>query len=294
MNSSFFEVDSEEGPYTTGKIYAEGNLGHRPGIKGGYFPVPPVDAANDLRGEMVSVLAEMGLTMDKHHHEVAPSQHELGLAFSTLVRAADNVQIYKYGVQMVAQTYGKTATFMPKPIAGDNGSGMHPKSSGRRRADLCRFRLCRSFGNLFAYRRDRQPCQGHQARQPVTNSYKRLILVSRHGAFGILGLQQVGFLGIPFASSRNGKRVEVRFPDPLANRTRLSAMLMAGPDGIQNRIHLGDAMDKNLYDLPPEELVDIPLFAVRFAKLSTTWKWITSSSSRAVSSPKTRSKAMRN
>jgi len=264
MNSSFFEVDSEEGPYTTGKIYAEGNLGHRPGIKGGYFPVPPVDAANDLRGEMVSVLAEMGLTMDKHHHEVAPSQHELGLAFSTLVRAADNVQIYKYGVQMVAQTYGKTATFMPKPIAGDNGSGMHthqsiwkggePTFAGSDYADLSETCLHYIGGiikhakaiNVFA--------------NPSTNSYKRLIPgFEAPVLLAYSARNRSASCRIPFASSRNGKRVEVRFPDPLANPyLAFSAMLMAGLDGIQNRIHPGDAMDKNLYDLPPEELVDIP------------------------------------
>jgi len=129
MNNCFYEFSSDEGPYVTGRILAEGNAGHRPPVKGGYFPVPPVDSANDLRAEMVSVMRDMGLSMDRHHHEVAPSQHELGLAFSTLVRSADNVQIYKYVTHMVAQTYGKTATFMPKPVAGDNGSGMHTHQS---------------------------------------------------------------------------------------------------------------------------------------------------------------------
>ena len=129
MNSCFYEFSSDEGPYVTGRILPEGNAGHRPPIKGGYFPVPPVDSAMDLRAEMVSTMQEMGLVMDKHHHEVAPSQHELGLVFSTLVKAADNMQIYKYCTQMVAQTYGKTATFMPKPVNGDNGSGMHTHQS---------------------------------------------------------------------------------------------------------------------------------------------------------------------
>ena len=125
MHSCFFEFDSEEGPYVTGRILDEGNMGHRPGVKGGYFPVPPVDSAHDLRAEMVTVMQEMGLNMDKHHHEVAPSQHELGLTYAPMVKSADNVQIYKYVTHMVAHTYGKTATFMPKPVAGDNGSGMH-------------------------------------------------------------------------------------------------------------------------------------------------------------------------
>ncbi len=129
MNHSFFRFESEEGPYMTGEVFEEGNLGHRPAAKGGYFPVPPVDSGTDLRAEMVSVMAEMGLTMEKHHHEVAPSQHELGLRFDTLTRCADNMQIYKYVVHNVAHTYGKTATFMPKPVFGDNGSGMHTHQS---------------------------------------------------------------------------------------------------------------------------------------------------------------------
>ena len=129
MHHTFFKLHSEEGPYMSGAEFEEGNLGHRPGIKGGYFPVPPVDSGTDLRAEMVTVMAEMGLTVEKHHHEVAPSQHELGIKFDTLVRCADNMQIYKYVVQNVAHSYGKTATFMPKPVAGDNGSGMHTHQS---------------------------------------------------------------------------------------------------------------------------------------------------------------------
>jgi glutamine synthetase len=125
MHHTFFRFSSEEGPYVSGRDLEQGNLGHRPGIKGGYFPVPPVDAGTDLRAEMVTVMAEMGLTVEKHHHEVAPSQHELGIKYNTLVRSADEMQIYKYVVQNVAHSYGKSATFMPKPVAGDNGSGMH-------------------------------------------------------------------------------------------------------------------------------------------------------------------------
>ena len=129
MNHTFYKIDHEEGPYNSGAEFSEGNTGHRPGIKGGYFPVPPVDSAHDLRSEMVTTLLDMGITMEKHHHEVAPSQHELGIKFDTLVQSADNVQAYKYVVQMVSHIYGKTATFMPKPIVGDNGTGMHTHQS---------------------------------------------------------------------------------------------------------------------------------------------------------------------
>ena len=179
MNSTFFEFDSEEGPYVTGKMFSEGNLGHRPGIKGGYFPVPPVDSAHDLRAEMVTVMQEMGLNMDKHHHEVAPSQHELGMTFSTLVRAADNLQIYKYCTQMTAHTYGKTATFMPKPVAGDNGSGMHthqsiwqdgkPTFAGSSYADLSETAL-HYIGGIIMHAK-----AINAFTNPTTNSYKRLI-----------------------------------------------------------------------------------------------------------------------
>ncbi len=129
MNRSFYEVDSVEGPYNSGADFPEGNMGHRPGVKGGYFPVPPVDSMTDIRAEMVTTALDMGIAMEKHHHEVAPSQHELGQKFDTLLRSADQMQIYKYVVHNVAAQYGKTATFMPKPIAGDNGSGMHVHQS---------------------------------------------------------------------------------------------------------------------------------------------------------------------
>ena len=179
MNSCFYEFSSDEGPYVTGRILPEGNAGHRPPIKGGYFPVPPVDSAMDLRAEMVSTMQEMGLVMDKHHHEVAPSQHELGLVFSTLVKAADNVQIYKYCTQMVAQTYGKTATFMPKPVTGDNGSGMHthqsiwkdgkPLFAGSGYADLSDLALY-YIGGIIKHAKALNAFTN-----PSTNSYKRLI-----------------------------------------------------------------------------------------------------------------------
>jgi len=265
MNSCFFEFSSDEGPYVSGEVFPEGgNIGHRPGIKGGYFPVPPVDASHDLRAEMVTVCQQMGLTMDKHHHEVAPSQHELGMAFSTLVENADHQQIYKYCVQMVAHTYGKTATFMPKPVAGDNGSGMHthqsiwkdgkPVFAGTGYADLSETALY-YIGGIIKHARALNAFTN-----PSTNSYKRLIPgFEAPVLLAYSARNRSASCRIPFTASPNGKRVEVRFPDPTANPyLAFSAMLMAGIDGIQNKVHPGDPMDKDLYDLPPEELADIP------------------------------------
>ncbi|MSO93331.1 MAG: type I glutamate--ammonia ligase [Rhodospirillales bacterium] len=264
MNSCFYEFTSEEGPYVTGKSFPEGNTGHRPPVKGGYFPVPPVDAAHDLRAEMVTQMMEMGLDMDKHHHEVAPSQHELGLTYSTLVRCADNMQIYKYCVHMVAHTYGKTATFMPKPVAGDNGSGMHthqslwkagkPLFAGSGYADLSDMALYYIGGII------RHAKALNAFTNPTTNSYKRLIPgFEAPVLLAYSARNRSASCRIPFTTSPKGKRVEVRFPDPMCNPyLGYAAMLMAGLDGIQNKIHPGDAMDKDLYDLPPQELKDIP------------------------------------
>ncbi len=264
MNSCFYEFSSNEGPYVTGRILAEGNAGHRPPVKGGYFPVPPVDSAMDLRAEMVSVMIDMGLKMDKHHHEVAPSQHELGLVFSSMISAADQVQIYKYCVHMVAQTYGKTATFMPKPVAGDNGSGMHthqsiwkdgkPLFAGSGYADLSDTALY-YIGGIMKHAR-----AINAFTNPSTNSYKRLIPgFEAPVLLAYSARNRSASCRIPLANNPKGKRVEVRFPDPTCNPyLGFSAMLMAGLDGIQNKIHPGDAIDKNLYDLPPEELSGIP------------------------------------
>jgi len=264
MQSCFYEFSSEEGPYTSGDGIDTGNMGHRPSVKGGYFPVPPVDSANDLRAEMVTIMKEMGLHMDKHHHEVAPSQHELGLTFQTLVKSADNVQVYKYVTQMVAHTYGKTATFMPKPVAGDNGSGMHthqsiwkngkPVFSGSEYADLSETAL-HYIGGIIKHARAINAFSN-----PSTNSYKRLIPgFEAPVLLAYSARNRSASCRIPFASSPNGKRVEVRFPDATANPyLAFSAMLMAGLDGIQNKINPGDAMDKDLYDLPAEELRDVP------------------------------------
>jgi glutamine synthetase len=264
MNKVFYEFTSEEGPYTSGREYPEGNLGHRPAVKGGYFPVPPVDSGSDLRAEMVSVLADMGVPVEKHHHEVAPSQHELGIKFDTLVRCADNMQLYKYVVHNVAHAYGKSATFMPKPVFGDNGSGMHchqsiwkegkPLFAGNLYADLSETALY-YIGGIIKHARALNAFTN-----PITNSYKRL--VPGYEAPVLLAYSarnRSASCRIPYVSSPKGKRVEVRFPDPAANPyIAFAAMLMAGLDGIQNKIHPGDAMDKNLYDLPPEELSQVP------------------------------------
>jgi glutamine synthetase len=264
MNHCFFEFTSEEGPYMSGVAMAEGNTGHRPLPKGGYFPVPPVDSSTDLRAEMVTVMAEMGLSVEKHHHEVAPSQHELGIKFDTLVRTADNMQIYKYVVHNVAHTYGKTATFMPKPVYGDNGSGMHvhqsiwkgdsPVFAGDGYAGLSETALY-YIGGIMKHARALNAFSN-----PSTNSYKRLVPgFEAPVLLAYSSRNRSASCRIPFGASPNAKRVEVRFPDPTANPyLTFAAMLMAGLDGIQNKIHPGDPIDKNLYDLPPEELKDVP------------------------------------
>src|SRR5580704_14529544 len=264
MNSASYFVDSEEAPWVSAKQFPDGNTGHRPPIKGGYFPVPPVDGASDLRAEMLSVMLDMGLEVEKHHHEVAPSQHELGNVFSTLVKAADNMQIYKYVVHNVAHQYGKTATFMPKPIKGDNGSGMHvhqslwkgnkPLFAGSGYADLSDMAL-HYIGGIIKHAK-----AINAYTNPTTNSYKRLIPgFEAPVLLAYSARNRSASCRIPIVSSPKGKRVEVRFPDPAANPyLGFAAMLMAGIDGIQNKIDPGPAMDKDLYDLPPRELKKIP------------------------------------
>jgi glutamine synthetase len=265
MNRVFYEFDSGEGPYVSGKILPEGNAGHRPPPKGGYFPVPPVDSQSDLRAEMVTVMREMGLDMEKHHHEVAPSQNELGMVFDTLLRTADNLQIYKYCVQMVAHTYGKSATFMPKPVIDDNGSGMHvhqsiwkdakPTFAGSGYADLSDTAL-HYIGGIIKHAKALNAFTN-----PTTNSYKRLIPgFEAPVLLAYSARNRSASCRIPFTTAPGGKRVEVRYPDATANPyLAFSAMLMAGLDGIQNKINPGDPMDKNLYDLPPEELEGVPV-----------------------------------
>ncbi len=264
MNAAWYHLDSNESPANTGRTYPEGNLGHRPPVKGGYFPVPPLDSCVDLRSEMVTTIAEMGVEVEKHHHEVAPSQHELGIKFSTLTQCADNMQIYKYVVHNVAQAYGKTATFMPKPVFGDNGSGMHchqsiwkdgkPMFAGDKYAGLSELALY-YIGGIIKHAR---ACNAFT--NPSTNSYKRL--VPGYEAPVLLAYSsrnRSASCRIPYVDGPKAKRVEIRFPDPSANPyLAFSALLMAGLDGIKNKIHPGAAMDKNLYELPADELAKIP------------------------------------
>ncbi|MEQ8654280.1 MAG: type I glutamate--ammonia ligase [Kiloniellales bacterium] len=264
MNHTFFRFTSEEGPYVSHAEFEEGNMGHRPVVKGGYFPVAPVDSGTDLRAEMVTVMEEMGVPVEKHHHEVAPSQHELGIRFDDMLKCADNMQIYKYVVHNVAHSYGKTATFMPKPVKGDNGSGMHchqslwkdgkPLFAGDGYAGLSEMALY-YIGGIIKHARTINAFTN-----PLTNSYKRLIPgFEAPVLLAYSARNRSASCRIPFGASPKAKRVEVRFPDPGANPyLAFTAMLMAGLDGIQNRIHPGDPMDKNLYDLPAEELKDVP------------------------------------
>ncbi len=264
MNNTFYSLDDSEGAYNSGRQFDGGNTGHRPPVKGGYFPVQPVDSAADLRSEMLTLMTEMGLTVEKPHLEVAPSQHELGIKYDTLVRTADNMQIYKYVVHNVAHSYGKTATFMPKPVLDDNGSGMHvhqsiwkdgaPLFAGSGYADLSDAALY-YIGGIIRHARALNAFTN-----PSTNSYKRLIPgFEAPVLLAYSARNRSAACRIPFATSPAGKRVEVRFPDAAANPyLGFAAMLMAGLDGIENKIHPGDPMDKNLYDLPPEELKGVP------------------------------------
>jgi glutamine synthetase len=259
-----FVLDSIELPTNMDTQFEGGNLGHRVRTKGGYFPVPPVDSAQDMRGEMLAAMAQMGVTVEKHHHEVASAQHELGMKFDRLVLMADGLQIYKYCIHQVAQSYGKTATFMPKPVYGDNGSGMHvhqsiwkggkPVFAGNKYSDLsdeCLYYI----GGIIKHAK---ALNGFT--NPSTNSYKRL--VPGYEAPVLLAYSarnRSASCRIPYTSSPKAKRVEVRFPDPSANPyLAFAAMLMAGLDGILNKIDPGQAMDKDLYDLPPRELKKIP------------------------------------
>lgn len=264
QNHMGFAIDSNEGPYNMAREYEGGNLGHRPRAKGGYFPVPPVDSEQDLRSEMLLYLREMGITPEKHHHEVAPSQHELGMKFNTLVEMADQMQKFKYVVHQVAHAFGKTATFMPKPVYNDNGSGMHvhqsiwkngkPTFAGDRYADLSETCL-HYIGGIIKHARAINAFSNAS-----TNSYKRLVpgfeapIMLAYSA-----RNRSASVRIPWVSSPNGKRIETRFPDAAGNPyLTFSALLMAGLDGIENRIDPGEAMDKDLYDLSPEEQKGLP------------------------------------
>jgi glutamine synthetase type I len=265
MQGSFVKLNSEEASWSTGTEYEHGNLGHRPSVKGGYFPVPPVDSFQDIRSEMCLLLEQQGVPVEVHHHEVAGAgQNEIGTLFSTLTRRADWTQILKYTVWNVAASYGKTATFMPKPMWGDNGSGMHVHQSvwkdgvnlfaGNGYAGLSDFALY-YIGGIIKHARALNAITN-----PSTNSYKRLVPgYEAPVKLAYSAKNRSASIRIPHVANPKGRRIEARFPDPMANPyLAFSAMLMAGLDGVQNKIHPGEAATKNLYDLPPEEDALVP------------------------------------
>ncbi len=264
INKVSYQVDALDASWNTDTDYEIGNAGHRPGVKGGYFPVNPIDDGQDIRSEMLSTMKRLGMKVDKHHHEVASCQHELGLIFDSLTRQGDELQKYKYVIHNVAQAYGKSATFMPKPIAGDNGTGMHcnmsiwkdgkPLFAGDKYADLSDEALW-YIGGILKHAKSLNAFTN-----PSTNSYKRLIPGFEAPVLRAYSARnRSGCVRIPWTESPKAKRVEARFPDPSANPYLcFSALLMAGLDGIKNKINPGEAMDKNLYDLPAEELAGIP------------------------------------
>ena len=268
MSGASYEINAEEAAWSSNLDFDDGNTGHRPRVKGGYFPVPPVDSLHDVRAAMCSAMEQMGLDVEVHHHEVGTAgQCEIGVKFNTLVSKADEVQILKYCVLNVAHAYGKTATFMPKPLVGDNGSGMHVHQSiakggentfaGEGYAGLSDAALY-YVGGIIKHARALNAFTNAS-----TNSYKRLVPgFEAPVMLAYSARNRSASIRIPYEPSAKGKRIEVRFPDPTANPyLAFAAMLMAGIDGIQNKIHPGDAADKDLYDLPPEEAADIPTVA---------------------------------
>ncbi|HCI02930.1 MAG TPA: glutamine synthetase [Oceanospirillaceae bacterium] len=268
MSGAMYEINAEEAAWQSGAEIEGGNIGHRPSVKGGYFPVPPVDSAHDMRGAMCDAMEAMGVEVEVHHHEVATAcQNEIGTKFNTLVRKADEVQILKYCVHNVAHAYGKTATFMPKPLVGDNGSGMHVHQSiskdgvnlfnGDGYGGLSETALY-YIGGIIKHAKALNAFTNAS-----TNAYKRLVPgFEAPVMLAYSARNRSASIRIPYVSNPKGRRVEVRFPDPTANPYLcFSALLMAGLDGIQNKIHPGDAADKDLYDLPAEEAEAIPTVA---------------------------------
>ncbi|NBB97530.1 MAG: type I glutamate--ammonia ligase [Alphaproteobacteria bacterium] len=259
-----YEVDAEEAAWNTDTDYEHGNSGHRPGVKGHYFAMNPTDANQDMRSEMLTTMKDMGMKVDKHHTEVASAQHELGLIFGSLTKQADELMKYKYVIKNVADAYGKTATFMPKPVKGDNGTGMHvnmsvwkdgkPLFAGDKYADLSQEALY-FIGGILKHAKTLNAFTN-----PSTNSYKRLIPGFEAPVLRAFSARnRSGCVRIPWTESPKAKRVEARFPDPSSNPYLcFAALLMAGLDGIKNKIDPGPASDKDLYDLPPEELDGIP------------------------------------
>lgn len=265
MSGCFVKIEAEEAAWNTGKDYEHGNKGYRPTVKGGYFPVPPVDSGQDLRSEMCTLLELMGIPVEVHHHEVANAgQMEIGTQFSTLVQRADWTQVQKYIIQNVAHNYGKTATFMPKPIVGDNGSGMHVHQSvwkdgknlfaGDGYAGLSDMALY-YIGGIIKHARALNAITN-----PSTNSYKRLVPgYEAPVKLAYSARNRSASIRIPYVANPKGRRVEARFPDPMANPYMcFAALLMAGLDGIENKIHPGEAASKDLYHLPPEEDAKVP------------------------------------
>ena len=271
MSGAMYEINSEEAAWSSDAKIEGGNTGHRPGVKGGYFPVPPVDSLHDLRAAMCGAMESMGLVIEVHHHEVGTAgQCEIGVGANTLVKKADEVQILKYCVHNVAHAYGKTATFMPKPVVGDNGSGMHVHQSLSKDgvnimagdgyaglSDECLFYI----GGIIKHARTLNAFTNAS-----TNSYKRLVPgFEAPVMLAYSARNRSASIRIPFVNSPKARRLEVRFPDPTANPyLAFAAMLMAGIDGIKNKIHPGDPADKDLYDLPAEEALAIPTVAATF------------------------------
>jgi glutamine synthetase len=266
-----YSVDSREASWNSERAYEDGNFGHRPGVKGGYFPVPPVDSLHDIRSAMCLAMEEMSLIVETHHHEVATAgQCEIGVAFNTLVKKADEVQILKYVVQNIAASFGKTATFMPKPLVGDNGNGMHVHQSlardgrnlftGDRYSGLSELALY-YIGGIIKHARALNAITNAS-----TNSYKRLVPgFEAPVLLAYSARNRSASIRIPHIPNPKGRRIEVRFPDSTSNPyLGFAAMMMAGLDGIQKKIHPGDPIDKDLYDLPPEELRDIPTVCSSF------------------------------